>query len=194
VLGDGDSETDGSVLTVDPEAVRAFVAQAVDPPTSAPAGPSAAATVTVEVFNAASVAGLAKSVSEQLIRQGFIHGTVANSRPRAGSVVRFPTGGADAGRLVAAALGGLPIEEDADLGAGTVQVYLGKDYSGPGRRRIGGQSPGSVGTAHASGAARTIPDIAGGEDPSATASAIEPPPNPPPPRPTLVGGKVPCIS
>jgi LCP family protein required for cell wall assembly len=194
VLGDGDSETDGSVLTVDPEAVRAFVAQAVDPPTSAPVGPSAAATVTVEVFNAASVAGLAKSVSEQLIRQGFIHGTVANSRPRAGSVVRFPTGGADAGRLVAAALGGLPIEEDADLGAGTVQVYLGKDYSGPGRRRIGGQSPGSVGTAHASGAARTIPDIAGGEDPSATASAIEPPPNPPPPRPTLVGGKVPCIS
>ncbi|MCA1835942.1 MAG: LCP family protein, partial [Actinobacteria bacterium] len=105
VLGDGDSETDGSVLSVDQEAVRTFVAQAVDPPTSAPAGPSAAATITVEVFNAASVAGLAKSVSEQLIRQRFIHGTVANSRPRAGSVVRFPTGGADAGRLVADTLG-----------------------------------------------------------------------------------------
>src|SRR5204863_1732648 len=181
VLGDGDSETDGSVLTADPEAVRTFVAQAVDPSTSTPAAPSAAATITVEVFNAATVAGLAKSVSDHLLGQGFIQGTVGNSRARAASVVRYPTGGADAGRLVADALGGLPIEEEADLGGGTVRVYLGKDYSGPGRRRISGESPGQVDTAHGSSAARTIPDLAGGESTSAAASASQIPPNPPPP-------------
>ncbi|MCA1822042.1 MAG: LCP family protein, partial [Pseudonocardia sp.] len=194
VLGDGDSETDGSVLTVDQEAVRTFVAQAVDPPTSTPAGPPTAAMITVEVFNAAAVAGLAKSVSEQLLGQGFIQGTVGNSRARAASVVRYPPGGADTGRLVADTLGGLPIEEDTDLGTGTVRIYLGKDYSGPGRRRSGGESPGPVNTARASGAARTIPDIAGSEGTSAAASATQVPPNPPPPQPTMVGGKVPCIS
>jgi LCP family protein required for cell wall assembly len=194
VLGDGDSETDGSVLTVDQEAVRTFVAQAVDPSTSTPAGPPTAAMITVEVFNAAAVAGLAKSVSEQLLGQGFIQGTVGNSRARAASVVRYPPGGADTGRLVADTLGGLPIEEDTDLGAGTVRIYLGKDYSGPGRRRSGGESPGPANTARASGAARTIPDIAGSEGTSSAASATQVPPNPPPPQPTMVGGKVPCIS
>ncbi|HXT43446.1 MAG TPA: LCP family protein [Pseudonocardiaceae bacterium] len=193
VLGDGDSETDGSVLTVDPEAVRTFVAQAVEPPASAPVAPPAAAAITVEVFNAATVAGLAKSVSEQLTGQGFIQGTVGNSRARAASVVRYPPGGANAGRLVADTLGGLPIEEDSDLGAGTVRVYLGKDYSGPSRRRIGGASPGPVGTAQASGAARTIPDVADGEGTSVAASSTPAPANPPP-RPAMIGGKVPCIS
>jgi LCP family protein required for cell wall assembly len=194
VLGDGASETDGSVLTVDPEAVRTFVAQAVDPATSIPAAPLAAATITVEVFNAATVAGLAKSVSEQLIRQGFIQGAIGNSRAQTTSMVRYPTGGADAGRMVADTLGSLPIEEDANLGAGTVRVYLGKDYSGPGRRRISDESPGPVGTTHTSGAARTIPDVVGGESASAAASAAQVPPNPSPPRPTMVGGNAPCIS
>lgn len=193
VLGDGDSETDGSVLTVDPEAVRTFVAQAVEPPTSTPVAPPAAAAITVDVFNAATVAGLAKSVSEQLTGQGFIQGTVGNSRARAASVVRYPAGGANAGRLVADTLGGMPIEEDPGLGAGTVRVYLGKDYSGPSGRRIGGESPGSAGTAHASGTARTIPDVTDGEGTSVATSATPVPPNPPP-RPTVVGGKMPCIS
>lgn len=194
VLGDGDSETDGAVLTVDPEAVRTFVAQAVEPPTStpaAPAGTAKAAAITVDVLNAATVAGLAKSVSEQLTGQGFLQGTVGNSGARAASVVRYPTGDADAGRLVADTLGGLPIEEDSDLRAGTVQVYLGKDYSGPSGRRIGDESPAPAGTAYASGAARTIPDVADGDGTSASASPV---PTNPPPRPTMVGGKVPCIS
>jgi LCP family protein required for cell wall assembly len=194
VLGDGDSDTDGSVLKVDPEAVRAFVAQAVEPPTSTTAGPPAPATIVVDVFNGAAVAGLAKSVSEQLAEQGFGQGSVGNSTTRASSVVRYPAGSADAGHLVADALGGLPLEEDANLGGGTVQVYLGKDYPGVRKRRIGGASLQPAGTARAQGAAQTIPETAYGERTSGPASATTVSPTPEPPKPTVVGGKVPCVS
>jgi hypothetical protein len=193
VLGDGDSESDGSVLKVDPEAVRTFVAQAVDP-TSVnpnPAGPLAKATITVEVFNASSVTGLAKSVAEQLTGQGFLQGTVGNSRVRNTSVVRYPTGGEEAGQKVADVLGGLPVEEDSNLTTGTVQVYLGKNYAGPGRPRIGGASLLTVDTSHASGAVRTIPDTEGGADTSTLVSAPDPTP---PPNPPMVGSKVSCVS
>ena len=102
-------------------------------------------------------------------------------------MVRYATGGEDAGRLVADALGGLPVEEGAGLTAGTVQVYLGKDYSGPGRPRVAGASlrvdPGRD-------RRRTTGRRCRGRrrhlDPSA--------PVPPPPRPSVVGGKVPCVS
>jgi hypothetical protein len=41
---------------------------------------------------------------------------------------------------VADTLGGLPVEEGATLTAGTVQVYLGRDYPGPPKPRIAGAS------------------------------------------------------
>ncbi|MGH3766728.1 MAG: LCP family protein [Pseudonocardiaceae bacterium] len=188
VLGDGDSESDGSVLKVDPEAVRAFVAQAADPTSANPKpSPAPKATITVDVFNASAVTGLAKAVADQLAGQGFLQGTVGNSPIRTASVVRYPTGGGDIGHLVADTLGGLPAEEDPHLSAGTVQVYLGKSYSGPGKPRIGRASLG-VDTSNATSAVRTIPDITRG------ASASTTPDPAPPPRPPLVGGKVPCVS
>lgn len=193
VLGDGESDTDGSVLKVDPETVRTFVAQAVDPSARASAGPASAATITVDVLNAAGVAGLAKAVSEQLIEQGFSQGAVGNSPVRTTSVVRYPVGSEDAGRLVADTLGGVPIEEDADLSAGTVQVYLGKNYSGADKRRVGGAALQPVGTARASDAARTTAPM--DEQATERASIAAPTsPVPPPPRPTMVGGNVPCVS
>lgn len=194
VLGDDDSDSDGSVLKVDPEAVRAFVAQAVEAPTSTAAEPPAAATIVVDVFNGAAVAGLAKSVSEQLSGQGFGAGSVGNSPARTSSVVHYPTGNADAGRQVATALGGLPIEEDANLGTGTVQVYLGKDYSGWRKQRIEGTLRQPARIARTEGAAQTIPDTVHSERASMPASATAVSPTPPPPRPTMVGGKVPCVS
>ncbi len=190
VLGDGDSESDGSVLKVDPEAVRTFVAQAIEAPstTGAKPAPPGKATITVEVFNTSTVVGLAKSVSEQLTSQGFLPGTVGNSPARATSVVRYATGGEDAGRLVADTLGGLPVEEGAGLTAGTVQVYLGKDYSGPGRPRVAGASL-RVDPSAATGGVRPVVDVAG-----AGATSTRVPPPPPSPRPSVVGGKVPCVS
>ena len=172
VLGPGDSESDGSVLKVDPEVVRAFVAQAINAPSATNAKPALPAkeTITVDVFNASAVSGLAKSVAEQLTRQGFLQGTVGNTSARAASVVRYPTGGQGAGRVVADTLGGLPVEESPHLIAGTVQVYLGKDYSGPGKLRI---APASF---------RWV-------------NEPDPPPAPAPePEPPLVAGNVPCVS
>lgn len=168
VLGDGDSETDGAVLDVDPDAVHAFVAQAVDPVLTTPAGAPAKAAITVNVFNAAALTGLATSVLDQLTGQGFGAGATGNSPARPGSVVRYPNGGADAARLVSDALDGLPIEPDAGVGTGTVQVYLGEDYSGPGRPRTRGTSLPPAGTTR-------------GERSSVTESA-------------MVGGTVPCVS
>jgi LCP family protein required for cell wall assembly len=167
VLGDGNSESDGSVLEVDPEAVRAFAAQAIEAPSQH--GPPTKAAITVEVFNASAVAGLARAVSDQLSGQGFRPGNVSNTSARATSVVRYPTDGPTAGRLVADALGGLPIEESALLSAGTVQVYLGDDYSGPGKPPHAGTMPRRV---------------------AAVATSTAPPPVSTP----MVGGTVPCVA
>lgn len=183
VLGYGESESDGSVLEVDPAAVRAFVAQIDQPaqPRAQPA-PPVRASITVDVFNASSVAGLARRVSEQLVEQGFTQGTVGNARPRTTSVVRYPSGERSAAREVAGALGGLPVEEESSLLSGTVQVLLGSDYAGPGTTRVAGASLQGL-----SGAAVT--NAAGVP---LTSGSSQPPPQPP--QPPVVAGTLPCVA
>ncbi|MFY9806997.1 MAG: LCP family protein, partial [Pseudonocardiaceae bacterium] len=191
VVGDGDSESDGSVLNVDPAAVRAFVAQAIDGPSAAqpPTSLPITTTITVDVFNASASKGLAKAVSDQLTEQGpLLQGTVGNAPTRATSVVRYATGAQDTARAVADTLGGLAVEEDPQLVTGTVQVYLGKDYGGPAKPRIAVQR---MDTPVASDIARPIADTS---DTSSAASSPSTPPAPAPPRPSMVGGTVPCIS
>ncbi len=185
VLGDGDSESDGAVLNVDPQAVQAFVAKIIDndPAPDFTPGSSARAAVTVDVLNASGVGGLAKSVSEQLAAQGFGQGAVGNSPARATSVVRYPTGEQDAGQAVADTLGGLPVEEGSYLTAGTVQVFLGRDYSGPGKSRIGPASFLRVNESTATNPVRPI----------AHRARLQPPAPPPAPAPPMVGGDVPCV-
>ncbi|MDQ3762084.1 MAG: LCP family protein [Actinomycetota bacterium] len=186
VLGDGNSESDGAVLNVDPEAVQAFVAQAIKDrpgPGSTNLSP-AKESITVDVLNASNVTGLAKRVSEQLTGQGFVQGAVGNARARATSVVRYPTGGRDAGKAVAETLGGLPVEEDSNLTAGTVQVYLGEDYSGPGKPRIAGASLLRVDTSPATSVLRSI-----ASNPRAASTST-----PAPPRSPVADSKVPCVS
>jgi LCP family protein required for cell wall assembly len=198
VLGDGLSESDGAVLNVDPDAVRAFVGQAIDvtstpdPQPDSRSVPQVARTPTVDVFNASAVRGLAKSVSDQLTGQGFPAGTVGNSAVRSTSVVRYPTGGQVSARTVAETLGGLPVEEDAQLATGTVQVYLGKDYPRRGKPRLAGALPRWGVTPAVSDTARPVADTAGADS---TTIATSPPSAPvPPPGPPMVGGKVPCVS
>ncbi|HET9254959.1 MAG TPA: LCP family protein, partial [Pseudonocardiaceae bacterium] len=194
VLGDGESETDGSVLKVDPAAVRAFVAQAVDPAgTGGKSGPPRSA-IMVDVFNASAVTGLAKSVSEQLTGQGFLQGTIGNSPTiQAASMVRYPTGGEDAGRMVAAALGNLPAEVDPVLSAGTVQVYLGKSYSSPSQQNPAEAAllPGA--SSRSTGVTRTIPGATRNTGNSAQISSSPSPPATPT-RPPMVGGKLACVA
>jgi LCP family protein required for cell wall assembly len=184
VLGDGDSESDGAVLKVDPGAVQAFVAQAIDvhpAPDLTPGSPARAA-VTVDVLNASGVTGLASSVSEQLVGQGFRQGAVGNTPTRATSVVRYPASEQDAGAAVADTLGGLPVEEGSNLTPGTVQVFLGRDYSGPVTPRIGGASLLRVGGTTASNALRPVAYTA--LPPLAAAT----------PRLPMAGSDVPCVS
>ncbi len=199
VLGDGISESDGAVLNVDPDAVRAFVGQAIgvpstpdlkpDPQLDPQPDPQVKPTLAVDVFNASAVRGLAKSVSDQLTGQGFATGTLGNSAVRRTSVVRYPTGGQDAARTVADALGGLPVEEDTQLATGTVQVYLGKDYPRRDKSRVAGALPRQGVTPAVNDVARPIADTASAD------SATSPPPAPaPPPGSSMVGGKVPCVS
>lgn len=195
VLGDGISESDGAVLNVDPDAVRAFVGQAIGVPSTPDLKPNpqpdpqVKPTLAVDVLNASAVRGLAKSVSDQLTGQGFAPGTVGNSAIRRTSVVRYPTGGQDAARAVADALGGLPVEEDTQLATGTVQVYLGKDYPRRGRSRFAGALPQRGVTPAVNDVARPIADTA-----SADSATSQPPAPAPPPRSSMVGGKVPCVS
>jgi len=178
--------------------VRAFVGQAIGVPSTPDLkpdpqpDPQAKPTLAVDVFNASAVRGLAKSVSDQLTGQGFAPGTVGNSSVRRTSVVRYPTGGQDAARAVADALGGLPVEEDIQLATGTVQVYLGKDYPRQGKPRLAGALPRWGVTPAVSDTARPVADTAGADS---TAIATSPPSAPvPPPGPPMVGGKVPCVS
>lgn len=198
VLGDGYSDSDGSVLEVDPEAVRAFVAHAVESPpaspsTTPPANPSPAssgpskASTRVDVFNGSAITGLAGRVSAQLNGRGFRQGIVGNAKARSGSVVRYPSGDEAAGRMVSEALGGVPIHEDAGLPAGTMQVYLGRNYAGPGNKPIANVLPPSAGTPREPGVAQPVAsESRPGDGPT--------PPPPAPPQPPMVGGEVPCVS
>lgn len=183
VLGNGDSESDGDVLRVDPEAVQAFVAAATDvaPAPDLTPGSPARATVTVDVLNASDQTGLAKSVSEQLAGQGFAQGAVGNTPARATSVVRYPAGEQHAGQAVADTLGGLPVEEGSNLTAGTVQVYLGRDYPGPVTPRIGGASYLRVDGSTAASTGRPVAD---------TARATPAPAS----RAPMMSGDVPCVA
>lgn len=171
VVGGVDTD-EGAMLEVDREAVQQFVSGVVD---TAPKPVAAAdnAAVTVDVLNASGVTGLAGRVSDKLGAEGFGPGAVGNAKARQTSVVRHASGEADRGDAVAEALGGLPIEEDAALAPGTVQVYLGDDYNGPGTQHLTGDP---------------VLQFDG-------ASAVSPAPRqaPPPTPPPLTAGDVPCV-
>jgi LCP family protein required for cell wall assembly len=121
--------TDGSSVTVDPAAVRQFVAEQT---TGAPAPTVDNAGITVDVRNASGAAGIAGRVLDELAAKGFTRGDTGNATPRSGSVVRYATGDEALADRVAQSLGGLPTEQDTELTAGRVRVLVGEDYGGPG--------------------------------------------------------------
>nr|WP_040798004.1 LCP family protein [Nocardia higoensis] len=124
-----------SVVRVETDAVKSYVASLVGG--DSPARETSRVTpsnVTVDVFNASSVGGLAGEVSQALAGKGFRSGEVGNYTGMGvtGSRV-LAADSADAGaEAVAEALGGLPIVADTTLPAGAVSVVLASDYSGPG--------------------------------------------------------------
>ncbi|MGH3915817.1 MAG: LCP family protein [Pseudonocardiaceae bacterium] len=175
LLGETLREPDGAVLEVNPVAVRSFVAAAIKTRPAAEPGTPETARSSIEVLNASGVTGLAATIARQLTEQGFDADRVSNADARAVSLVRYPAGEANKARAVADVLGGLPVEEDPNLPAGTVRVYLGEDYSGPaadsstdGRQQ---QVSGRPVTHTTSDTIRTVP----------------------PPPPPMVASNVPCV-
>ena len=135
VLQIGARTADGDSVTVDPDAVRAFVREQAGGGEDTSNVDNSA--ITVDVRNASGAAGLAGRVLDELTARGFSRGEAANASARATSVVRHAGGEQAAAAKVAEALGGLPTEEDANLAAGRVSVFLGEDYGGPGVQRFG---------------------------------------------------------
>lgn len=143
-----------SVVQVDPDEVREYVAALVggdyegsETTTSdSPVPDIDPSSVTVNVSNAGNVSGLASAVSLAMSSEGYREGVVGNY---AGSAMSSTTlyaadPDSDEALAVAAALGDVDIDSDPSLPAGTVELVLADDYTGPGSSSYSGSSSAST--------------------------------------------------
>lgn len=126
----GKDPAGADVNIVDLARVRATVAHLLGTPVAPAAYRSAP--VTVDVVDAASRDGLARQVEQALSGRGYNTGsTTTDTRHLARSVIYYGSGESAAAAAIAAALGGLPAEPDADVPAGHVRVVLGTAFAPP---------------------------------------------------------------
>ncbi len=137
----GTTSNGESVVRVDPDEVREYVAALVGAQPPAPETTVTTAVpdidpglVEVAVYNSSLITGLANSVAQELAAFGYITGDVGNysDGPVSESQVLAASSSDPGARAVAAALGGLPVVSDSSVAAGTVSVVLASDYAGPG--------------------------------------------------------------
>ena len=89
--------------------------------------------ITVDVRNASTTKGLAKSVLDLLTGKGFQRGQVGDEPVRSSSTIRYAPGERNVADYTAGELGGaFAVEEDTSLSAGTLTVVLGTDYEAAG--------------------------------------------------------------
>lgn len=92
------------------------------------------AKVTVSVYNATGIDGLAASVSDVLSGKGYQKGEVANAE--FAGVAQSQVNAVDpedpAAKAISKALGGIPIVHDTSLEPGHISVTVAGDYEGPG--------------------------------------------------------------
>jgi LCP family protein required for cell wall assembly len=138
-----DTYSDGNVLPVNAAQVRQFLTNlAADKPSSSnsssptpttnlPAPPNSS--ITVQVYNAAGIQGLANQVMNTLAAKGFKRGPVDSAPQNSDTtVVRYAPGEEGSARKVAAELGpNVAVEENASVRKGQVQVFVGTDYQAP---------------------------------------------------------------
>ncbi|MFD0204471.1 MULTISPECIES: LCP family protein [Saccharothrix] len=129
---------DGMAVEVDEREVKRFFKNlSADPNATGTTAPAVDhATVTVEVRNASGLPGLAGRVLQALVAERFVDGGADNASPMATSVVRYGVGGEAAAEAVSESLGGLEVEEDPNIPAGHVRVFVGADYAGPGAQNL----------------------------------------------------------
>ncbi|GAA0551091.1 LytR family transcriptional attenuator [Saccharopolyspora erythraea NRRL 2338] len=132
-------------VTIKPREIQKFAADLLLDPEERRIKQQAEATaeeqragVSVSVYNASGVSGLAASVLEAVTAEGFAQGGSANAQSMPNSVVYSAPGEEAVAQQVADVLGGLPVQPSQNLKSGSVEVYLGKDYNGPGKQNFAG--------------------------------------------------------
>ncbi len=135
-------------VVVNPRSVQEFVADLLLPPEQRKAQQhtrmttqASRAETKVDVYNSSKTKGLAGEVLQILTAHGFTAGAAANAESMSISAVYHAAGEEAAAKQVADALGGLPIKQSQNVDAGSVQVYLGGDYQGPGASNFAGPRP-----------------------------------------------------
>lgn len=128
----------GDVVLVDPLEVQAFVeariaaaaatAQPAPEITEPPDDGLITSRYVVDVRNGSDTPGLASAVSENLVGQGFVPGTVDNTERTATSVVRYTEPDSDAAYALAERLGGIDVEYSEDVNRGHLFVVTGADF------------------------------------------------------------------
>lgn len=162
---DSVTEWGESIVTVDPDEVAEFVAgfasteddgegdgdgssetSSTEPTASGP-DPSS---ITVEVVNTTAIDGLAAQVSASLAEEGYAEGALLTDPAAAyTSFVSASSADDEAAFEVSDALGGLPVQVDPGVAAGTVRVVLAEDYSGPTGEASGVESSSPTTTSYA---------------------------------------------
>ncbi|WP_082857700.1 LCP family protein [Amycolatopsis regifaucium] len=144
---------DGVAIQVDPKQVKDFVQDLAGPqpgeqPPSQTESPNKA--TTVDVRNSTSKDGLAATVLKQLVDKGFTAGDTATASARKKTVIWVAKGQQEAGKAVAAELGGNPtVQEDKSVEAGHVMVFLGSDYKPASGAPVSGSSQNVAGSSAA---------------------------------------------
>jgi LCP family protein required for cell wall assembly len=169
----------GSVLIYDPRTLAAFLAplrgSSAKPggaggataatASTVPAGPvSPRADVTVDVYNATDVAGMAGKTAGGLVAAGFTTGTAQNwsGSPQPGSEILYAPGREADARAVAAVVPGALIAVDPTLRAGEVSLVLGTGFTGldgAAANQPGSDDGSGDGTAPQTPAAQTAADL-----------------------------------
>ena len=168
--------SDGVAVQVDPTLVRQFFAGLSGGGTTAP--DPAAAPLIADVSNASGRTGLAAAVQGVLDDGGVVPGALGNAPTASRSVVRAAAADRARAQQVADLLGGIPVQADATVPAGHVQVLLGRDYSGP---DTGGSTP-QARAGSTAGGSTAVP--APGDDAPGAPPAGDPP---------ITAGGVPCV-
>ncbi|KAA0917030.1 LCP family protein [Dietzia sp. ANT_WB102] len=147
---DSYTEWGESIVTADPAQVSEFVAGFASTEDDDAAGPEQTptstpgvnpASITVSVVNTTSIDGLASQVSGSLTELGYKEGDLLTD-PAAAYTSHVAAASADdaAAFAVSDALGGLPVQVDPAVPAGSVRVVLAEDYSGPTGDAVGIES------------------------------------------------------
>ncbi|MDN8623989.1 MULTISPECIES: LCP family protein [Corynebacterium] len=154
---DGTGDNGESIVTVDPDAVKAFVAKTVgeEPPKKSDDNHKdsdesqsesstddeepierdfMASQYTVTVTNGSSITGLASRISKIATSEGYAEGNTANDMEGTSqtSVVKAADPDSRPAKFLAQKLH-LKVEQDSSLSDNEINVYLTNDYTGPGK-------------------------------------------------------------